>query len=76
MLIADRLFEAAAALQEVLQRGAFEPEVVVRDARALAGVAAAAERPFSELPGRPVIRRRDDQSREEGPENGCERRGC
>ncbi|MEH0518028.1 hypothetical protein ACFVZA_10875 [Streptomyces bottropensis] len=32
--------------------------------------------PFSELPGRPVIRRRDDQSREEGPENGCERRGC
>ncbi|MFF4761416.1 hypothetical protein [Streptomyces sp. NPDC001292] len=41
------LFEAAAALQEV-QRATFEPENVVRRALALAGVTAAAERPFSE----------------------------
>ncbi|MEV5011947.1 MULTISPECIES: hypothetical protein [unclassified Streptomyces] len=40
------LFEAAAALQEV-QRAALEPEEVVRRALALAGVAAAAERPYA-----------------------------
>lgn len=67
---------AAVAFQQVQRSALLVPQEGVGGALSFVGVAAGAQRAFSELPGRPVIRRRDDQSREEGPENGCERRGC